>query len=266
MTNLDSREAAFHDRWAASVPVTETLCNEFFEHPAAPENRFILSQLGEIEGKRLLDIGCGLGESSIYFARRGARVTANDISPGMLDHTVRLGLEHGVAITPLLGDLEDLPLPPRSFDIVYGANILHHARHPGKMLARVAQILTDDGRFFFWDPLAYNPLINVYRWMASAVRTEEERPVRFSLVRQARDLFREVRHREFWLTTLALFLKYFLVDRIHPNTERYWKRIFREDPEALANWFVPLQRLDDLLLCLPPFRFLAWNMVMWGRK
>ena len=98
------------------------------------------------------------------------------------------------------------------------------------------------------------------------MRTEDERPLRFSDLKYFRRLFREVQHREFWLSTLLIFLKYFLIDRVDPNSDRYWKRILRESPSLIGWWFGPLRRLDDLLLRLPPCQFLAWNMVIWGRK
>jgi 2-polyprenyl-3-methyl-5-hydroxy-6-metoxy-1,4-benzoquinol methylase len=40
--------------------------------------------LGDIRGKRLLDVGCGLGENSLLFAKWGAQVTAVDVSGGAL--------------------------------------------------------------------------------------------------------------------------------------------------------------------------------------
>ena len=262
----DRREADFHDQWAASTGLEETNMVEAFENQTAPENRFILSLMGNLRGLRILDIGCGLGESSVYLARQGAVVTANDISPGMLDHTVRLGQTHQVTVSTLLGPLENIEVPHEAFDIVYAANVLHHAGSIDLMLRRIHEALVPGGRFFTWDPLAYNPVINVYRAIAPKVHTVDEHPLRFSILKKARSVFREVRHREFWLTSMAIFLKYFLIDRISPNSDRYWKRILTEKPENLRGWFTPLQRIDEYLLNLPPFRFMAWNMVMWGLK
>jgi hypothetical protein len=52
---------------------------------------------------------------------------------------------------------------------------------------------------------------------------------------------------------------------VHPNQDRYWKRILRETPERLR-WWMPLRALDNLLTRLPIVRWLAWNIVMWGEK
>jgi hypothetical protein len=101
--------------------------------------------------------------------------------------------------------------------------------------------------------------------MATEVRTIDERPVSFATVRQARQYFVNVRHREFWIASLALFLKYYLVDGIHPNKDRYWKRIYKESAASLR-WWYPLRTLDTVLSRIPLIRALAWNIVIFGEK
>src|SRR6187397_1998656 len=95
---LHRREQEFHDEWAASTALDRILVHECFEAPTALENRFILRQIGDLRGKAVLDIGAGLGESSVYFALQGAIVTATDISPRMVETTIALGKRYGVEI------------------------------------------------------------------------------------------------------------------------------------------------------------------------
>ena len=85
---------------------------ECFEAPTALENRFILSQMGPLSGKKLLDIGAGLGESSVYFALQGAHVTTVDISRLMVETALQLGRKFGVALEGIVSSAEDLNLPP----------------------------------------------------------------------------------------------------------------------------------------------------------
>jgi len=259
-------ERDFHDRWAEETPVSDINVFEAFESITAQENRFILQLMGNLKDVRLLDIGAGLGESSVYFALKGARVTANDISPRMLDRCVGLGIRHGVQISTLLGAAESFNFGDSQFDIVYGANVLHHSSDIKALMRGVQRALVPGGRFFFYEPLAYNPAINVYRRLANRVRTEDEHPLRFSELESFYELFIEVHHREFWLMSLLIFFKYFLIDRINPNVERYWKRILREDSKRIGWWFRPLVHIDDVLLRIPPFNYLAWNIVIWGAK
>ncbi|MEO7142566.1 MAG: class I SAM-dependent methyltransferase [Bryobacteraceae bacterium] len=258
-------ERAFHDLWASCTPLDRIGVQEAFESPAAVENRAILALMGDLRGKRVLDVGAGLGESSVYFALLGADVTAVDLSPGMVECAVALGKLHGVGIQGVVQSGESLDVPENHFDIVYIANTIHHVTDKERLFQQIHKALKPGGRFFSYDPLAYNPLINIYRRMATQVRTPDEAPLTFGDLRIARRYFQNVQHREFWLLTLSLFVKYYLVDRTHPNSDRYWKRILRETPRSLW-WWMPLRALDRWITRIPVVRRLAWNMVMWGEK
>jgi SAM-dependent methyltransferase len=260
---IHSREAHFHDEWAAGTNLAEIKVREAFESPTAMENAFIVRTMGDLRGKRLLDIGAGLGESSVYFALQGAEVTATDLSPGMVETAVKLGEFHGVKINGIVTPGEELNVPAGHYDLVYSANTVHHVTDKPRFFGEIQKALKPGGRFFTWDPLAYNPLINIYRRMATDVRTDDERPLTFRDVELAKKYFSDVQHREFWISTLLLFCKYFAIDRIHPNKKRYWKLIY--EPQNLG-WWKPLASLDGFLTQLPLIRRLAWNMVIWGRK
>jgi 2-polyprenyl-3-methyl-5-hydroxy-6-metoxy-1,4-benzoquinol methylase len=259
------REAAFHDRWASSTRIEDVLVGECFEAPTAMENRFIVSRMGSLEGKRLLDIGAGLGESSVYFALKGARVTTVDVSAGMVETALALGKRFGVDLEGVVAGAEDLKVSPGSYDLVYIANTIHHVQDRPLLFEQMRRALRPGGMFFSYDPLAYNPAINVYRRMATQVRTPDESPLTSADLKLARKYFRNVGHREFWISSLLLFAKYYLKDRVHPNEDRYWKRILRETEGALW-WWKPLRATDMLLTRLPLVRWLAWNIVMWGEK
>ncbi len=259
------RETAFHDKWAASTPLEEIQVRECFEAPTALENQFILSRVGSLRGKKLLDIGAGLGESSVYFALQGAQVTMTDISPAMVETATALGGKFGVKLEGIVSSAEDLNVPSGEYDIVYAANLIHHVSDRARLFEQIKRALKPGGTFFSWDPLAYNPAIYLYRKMATEVRTEDERPLTIRDVELARRYFPALRHREFWVASLLLFVKYYLKDRVHPNDQRYWKRILRETSENLG-WWMPLRSLDRTLTRIPGVRWLAWNVVMWGQK
>jgi len=264
-TAVHHDESEFHDQWAHQTPLAKIAVREAFEAPTAVENRAILALMGDIRGKRLLDVGAGLGESSVYFALMGANVTALDLSPGMVDCAVALGRAHGVSIRGLVQSGERLDVPEEYFDIVYVANTIHHVTDKELLFRQIHRALKPGGRFFSYDPLGYNPVIEIYRRIATKVRTEDEAPLTFADVKIARNYFPDLQHREFWILTLSLFLKYYLIDRVHPNSDRYWKRILLETSRTLS-WWTPLERVDRWLTRLPLVRRLAWNMVMWGEK
>jgi SAM-dependent methyltransferase len=265
LRSLHRRETEFSDEWAAQTPLESIAVRECFEAPTAQENRFILGQMGSLAGKRVLDLGAGLGESSVYFALQGAKVSLLDISPGMVDLALRLAKLHGVHLEGIVSPVEDFSFPDERFDIVYVANTIHHVTDRARLFASIRRALKPGGRFFSWDPVMYNPVINVYRRMATESRTPDETPLGRADLNVARQYFENVQHRFFWIGTLALFLKYYLVDRVHPNEDRYWKRILRETDQTLR-WWKPLRALDSVLTRLPGVRWMAWNMVMWGDK
>jgi SAM-dependent methyltransferase len=264
-SSLHSREAQFHDAWASATDLQNILVRECFEAPTAVENRFILERMGDLRGKKLLDIGAGLGESSVYFALQGADVTTVDVSPQMVEKAVGLGAQFGVSLRGLVSDGESLDLPQATYDILYIANTIHHVQDRDALFAQMYRALKPGGRFFSYDPLAYNPVINIYRRMATEVRTPDESPLTTADLALAQKYFRRVGHREFWISTLLLFVKYYAVDRVNPNEDRYWKRILRETSHTLW-WWMPLRATDKVLSRLPILRWLAWNIVMWGEK
>jgi 2-polyprenyl-3-methyl-5-hydroxy-6-metoxy-1,4-benzoquinol methylase len=262
---IHQREADFHDEWARSTDIHSISVREAFEAPTAMENRFLLGQMGRLAGKRLLDVGAGLGESSVYFALQGAQVTTTDISPEMVETALKLGRLYGVELEGAVSVGESLSVPENSYDFVYLANVIHHVHDRASLFGQVHRALKPGGRFFSIDPIAYNPVINVYRRMATKVRTEDESPLTRSDIALAHRFFTDVQHREFWIASLLLFVKYVTIDRVHPNADRYWKRILKETDDTLR-WWKPLRALDSALTRIPGMRWLAWNTVMWGTK
>jgi len=255
------REEGFHDRWAEAVDLAGVLVDESFEACTAPEGRQIIRWLGDLRGRRVLDLGCGLGEAAVYFAKQGARATAADLSGGMLDVARRLARRHGVTIDTHKCSATRTQLPDKAFDVVYAGNLLHHVDVEAT-LVEVRRILADDGTAVFWDPLTHNPLINVYRRMASGVRTSDEHPLHVRQLELFRRVFGDVRYDCFWFFTLWVFLRFYLVERVKPNQQRYWKKIIREH-ERLAPIYTAWEKWDRWLLARLPFlKRYCWNIVI----
>ena len=255
-------EREFHDVWANSEDAEKIDVRGSNEVCTAPEMRYITKRLGNIKGKRLLDVGCGLGEASVYFAMLGADVTSSDLSQGMLDVTTRLALANGASVKQHIASAEDMQLPPEAkFDVIYSGNLLHHVDIE-ETISRIKPHLAEGGMFVTWDPLAYNPAINVYRSMATDVRTSDEHPLKWSDIKLFHKNFRTVETRYFWLTTLVIFVLMVLAQRRNPNKERFWKVVIQEG-EKWRWLYSPLEKLDRFLLWLvPPLRLLCWNVVV----
>lgn len=60
---LLGREVIFHDKWANLENINNIDVYKLFESITVVENKFIISHIGTLKDKKILDIGCGLGES-----------------------------------------------------------------------------------------------------------------------------------------------------------------------------------------------------------
>ena len=96
-----------------------------------------------------IELGCGTGYVSGWMARRGARVTAIDVSPLQLKTARRLAAEHKAKITFIEGNAEETGLPDAAFDFAiseYGAAIWCP---PDKWLREAWRLLRSGGRLVF---------------------------------------------------------------------------------------------------------------------
>jgi len=259
------KERRFHDAWAAAIDVDGIRVADYFEACTAPENRFILQQMGNIQGKLLLDLGCGAGENSIYFAKKGAHCVAADYSPGMVEVALKLAAANGVKVEGRTANAMALDFPDNTFDLVYASNLLHHIPDPKIALKEMHRVLKSGGKACFWDPLKHNPVINVYRSIATEVRTEDEMPLDINIVNYVKSLFSETAYDTFWIATLWIFLRFYLIERIDPNKDRYWKKIIIEQ-DRLTPTYLRLEKLDRFLKKLPLMKRLAWNIAVVATK
>ena len=118
----------------------------------------------------------------------------------------------------------------------------------------------------FSEPLAYNPLINIYRAMAYNMRTDHEHPLNYNDLTKIKAVFPRMIHKEFQLFTLLIFVWFFIGERLHPNKVRYWKKIIIE-AEKYKIAFKFLHSMDCILLKLLPFlRRFCWVTVIKVQK
>ena len=255
-------EESFHDDWAKNTNVERIDVVQMNESITAPEMRYITKTItaAKKQGK-LLDIGCGLGEASVYFALKGFEVTATDISNEMLITTQKLASNNNVNLRTHKSTAESLLLGDEKFDVIYVGNLFHHVDIPQALLG-IKQHLREDGILVSWDPLAYNPVINVYRKMAMNVRTEDEHPLTRKDLKLFKENFKDVEMKFFWFSTLIIFILMYLVQRKNPNKVRFWKAVV-EDGDKWAWLYKPLASFDNFILSVFPFlKLLCWNVVI----
>jgi SAM-dependent methyltransferase len=141
-------------------------------------------------------MGCGAGVLSLELLRRGARLTALDVSPQMVDRA-RARAE-GLDATFVVAPAEETGLPDASFDLVVGKWVLHHL-DVGDAAAEVHRLLRPGGRAVFFENQDRNPLLRFARrglWGSrrlSWVGTEDERPLTQADFDLLRNRFESVR-------------------------------------------------------------------------
>lgn len=97
-------------------------------------------------GARVLDLGCGEGRDSVFFAARGFDVTGVDVSRAGLRKAERLAREQGVAVRWVCSDMARLRVAG-PFDLVYSCGTIHYVPRParGRLLARLRALTRPDG-------------------------------------------------------------------------------------------------------------------------
>ena len=111
-----------------------------------------LARLASIQpGARILDIGCGIGGSSLFLAKNyGAAVTGISKSPVQIDMANQTAAERQLDATFVLMDAEALHLSER-FDVLWSIESISHYQDPAKFFAEAAKLLKPGGTFALTD-------------------------------------------------------------------------------------------------------------------
>jgi SAM-dependent methyltransferase len=106
--------------------------------------------LGDVRGRRVLELGCGAASAGRWLARQGAQAVALDLSAGMLAHARRLGVSTGTAIPLVQADAQALPFADGSFDTVCTAfGAVPFVDDSASVMREVFRVLRPGGRWAF---------------------------------------------------------------------------------------------------------------------
>jgi len=114
----------------------------------APEWPNLCALLPEMHGLAVLDLGCGFGWFCRWARQQGAaRAAGIDVSEKMLEQAA--AVTRDVAITYTRADMEQLELPPDSFNLVYSSLALHYVENLNRLISAVYRSLVPGGSFVF---------------------------------------------------------------------------------------------------------------------
>ena len=108
----------------------------------------------DVEGKRVLELGCGLALPSIAAALRGARVHASDWSPDAVRFAAENAVENGIAIETVLADWTRPKALTASapWDLVLAADVLYERRNADALLALLPRLVDRRGEVLLAEP------------------------------------------------------------------------------------------------------------------
>jgi len=132
--------------------------------------------LGDLGGKRVLELACGNGWVSRTFAKSGARVWAFDLSPKMIEYARRLAEAAGLDISFDVMVSEEMTYEDGFFDLAFMHMALHHC-DIDKTARQIARVLKPGGKAAIVEDYAYHPLMKLYRAITPGKHTEDEHPL-----------------------------------------------------------------------------------------
>lgn len=126
--------------------------------------RAMLAHVGDVRGRRILDLGAGSGFLACALALRGAEVHALDVSPASIALCRRRAELSGVAdrITYSVAPAEEIPQADGSFDAACGLFVLHHTRLEAAV-RELGRVLAPGARAAFLETIGLNPLLMLAR-------------------------------------------------------------------------------------------------------
>lgn len=121
-------------------------------HASGPDLAVMRQVAGVTGAELVLDAGSGTGHTALAFAPHVAQVVAIDLAEAMLAQGRKLAAERGIAnIDFRSGDVENLPFPNASFDLVTSRYSAHHWPHPLVALREFRRVLRPSGTLLIGD-------------------------------------------------------------------------------------------------------------------
>lgn len=139
-----SRFSAMADVWWDPAGELKAL------HDINPVRLAYVADRSPLDGKAVLDVGCGGGLLSEALADAGARVTAIDMADASLEVAKAHMRQRGLAIDYRRVTVEDLAVAePGRFDVVTCMELLEHVPRPASILAACSRLVKPGGDVFF---------------------------------------------------------------------------------------------------------------------
>jgi SAM-dependent methyltransferase len=152
MPSLKERVQEFWERDPCGTKdaTLPTGTREFFEEVErqrfeGDEFMFDVAGFDRWSGRKVLEVGCGLGTDLLQFARGGAAVHAIDLTESAVALTRKRLALYGFSGVLAVSDAERLPFSSDSFDMVYSWGVIHHTPDPGAAAREIVRVCKPGG-------------------------------------------------------------------------------------------------------------------------
>jgi ubiquinone/menaquinone biosynthesis C-methylase UbiE len=133
---------------------------------------FLISILrpGSWKGKKILEVGCGLGFEALKFAKAGAFVYAIDSSNIVIKYTKQRLANYKAKVIKM--NAQSLKFPGNYFDMVYSLGVIHHIKNTERVVNEIYRVLKPNGKLILMVSHKYTPTWLIYK-MEKLLRTEK---------------------------------------------------------------------------------------------
>lgn len=169
---MEQKVGDLYDIWHEEVAQREE------DHTNAPWHLMTKRYLGDIKGKRVLEIGCGRGGFSKYLYSCGADLVAADFSPSAVSIAKHL-LTDATGCDIRVADIQAIPFGDDEFDLVVSLETLEHVPDWGKGLAELVRVAKPGGHIIITTPNYFGllGLYRIYRNITGRPYTEVGQPI-----------------------------------------------------------------------------------------
>lgn len=246
-----NKEAKFHDTLRQEKLKNDSLeferltSNYRFYSIARQSQNFVDDfLLKNCSGKKVLDYCCGEGKISIFLAENRADAFGIDISPVSIQTAKKEAEKKRLKNASFfVMDAEKLEFDDDFFDLIICSGVLHHL-NIGNAYQELFRVIKPEGKIICAEPLAYNPIFQLYRKRTPQLRTkwEAEHILKRKDIKLAEKYFGKVEKRFFHLFVLLAVP-------------------FRNIPFVFNPLLDFLGFIDFLILRLPLIKWWAWQIV-----
>ncbi|MDR9415828.1 MAG: class I SAM-dependent methyltransferase, partial [Gracilimonas sp.] len=205
-------EKEFHNETFSKK--TRSATGKYYKSANLGKEKYQKTLFADVNGKRVLEYGCGPGSAAFDLARKGAKVTAIDIADVAIEMAEKQANEEGLDIDFFVMDAENLNFEDDTFDMICGSGILHHLDLRASY-NEIRRTLKKEGKAVFFEPLGHNPVINLYRNLTPSMRTDDEHPLLMEDIKMAESYFQKTTTHYFNLTATAAAFVPFLSEPLH---------------------------------------------------